>query len=302
LRNRSYLTILLTFCVAVASSGCALDVAQSSGSGASSVSHGRDAKLGEFPWMAALVTEVEGEPRVICGGVLIDSETVLTAWHCILGTILAHTDEPRPLEDILQVAVGWITVDGAIGLARPIACAGRVRTSTNADLAWIRLAYPAQVQPVPIAEYSLDAGITSLGYGNTTRLNRTMTLLKCADLYYAPRYPTVLQVGEQQSEDDETCQAVVEESNQGLLGEFCGSETTYHPQTNGCASGNPSALNYGDSGGAALQRKGDGWALVGINVGAARGYSLFEEVAPQWPAIQQKMSCAQARILIPADQ
>jgi len=48
--------------------------------GASRIVGGEDAGKGEFPWQVALVSN--GQSRPFCGGILLSSDTVLTAAHC----------------------------------------------------------------------------------------------------------------------------------------------------------------------------------------------------------------------------
>ena len=47
---------------------------------------GKNAKLGEFPYMALIGQEFGGEIYYLCGGSLINKWYVLTAAHCVVNT------------------------------------------------------------------------------------------------------------------------------------------------------------------------------------------------------------------------
>ncbi|XP_037951217.1 uncharacterized protein LOC119681970 [Teleopsis dalmanni] len=54
------------------------------------IHHGREAKPGQFPWLAAVFHREADGPHFICGGSLISARTVITAAHCFL---LQHIDK-----------------------------------------------------------------------------------------------------------------------------------------------------------------------------------------------------------------
>ncbi|KAL3268351.1 hypothetical protein HHI36_007467 [Cryptolaemus montrouzieri] len=54
----------------------------------SRIIHGKEAVLGEFPWMALIVYSTNNGPDFLCGGTLISDKYILTAAHCVLKTII----------------------------------------------------------------------------------------------------------------------------------------------------------------------------------------------------------------------
>ncbi|XP_054716392.1 limulus clotting factor C-like [Uloborus diversus] len=46
------------------------------------ITHGERTKAGEWPWMVAIAINYKNFSNVVCGGALIDTQTVLTAAHC----------------------------------------------------------------------------------------------------------------------------------------------------------------------------------------------------------------------------
>ncbi len=109
---------------------------------------GRDASPSDFPWMVALLDPRLGDTnydRFFCGGVLIHSEWVLTAAHCI--------DELEPNEFVIgygsnDLDVMTRTTQPVVVLPQP---AYHVRAWRGGDLALVRLAEPiTDIQPIAL--------------------------------------------------------------------------------------------------------------------------------------------------------
>jgi trypsin len=126
---------------------------------------GQPAEEGQFPWLVGLGSPGEGTPweRQFCGGSVIAEDVVLTAAHCVEGSVaedLVVFSGSVDLESdaVVETAVADLHVSETYN--DPIAMAN--------DWALLKLAEPVDVEPIALgtdaAEYEV---LETAGWGNT---------------------------------------------------------------------------------------------------------------------------------------
>ena len=85
-----------TITVPHSSCRCGLSSAAGPGDVTPRIVGGEEAEYGEFPWQAALLRF--GASKPFCGGIVLSSETILTAAHCLRGWILFEHRESDPVK------------------------------------------------------------------------------------------------------------------------------------------------------------------------------------------------------------
>jgi secreted trypsin-like serine protease len=131
---------------------------------------GNPADSGEYPYFAALLQKGSGTPfnRQFCGGTLIDSQTVLTAAHCVPGVSAGD----------IEVVVGRTSLDdqssGEVIAVDSILSHPQFRdVTTGFDAALLRLAAPSSAPTIDLAgpdDIDLvqpDSPSTVIGHGTT---------------------------------------------------------------------------------------------------------------------------------------
>jgi len=127
------------------------------------VQHGIKARVGEWPWAAALLTDYYGDGGLYlyCGGSLIAPDWVLTAAHCDVDA-----------RDVLIVGENDLTKPAAVpvGIERVCTHESYNPTTLDFDVALVKLRQPLTQLRIPLQETSLQPGAaptdaTVVGWG-----------------------------------------------------------------------------------------------------------------------------------------
>lgn len=217
--------------------------------------NGQITRIGDYPWMVALV---DAHGTQFCGGTLTTPTSVVTAAHCVTGTAAAGIHAVGGRTDLSQH-----TANDRVSAVRAIAIApGYVSALRGDDAATLTLATPFPYRTLPVAT-AADAGLyragtvgTVLGWGALAEgAPRTTVLHKVA-------LPVV---------DTATCGS--------LYARFVGG-AAYDPNAMFCAGsiGGPQDACQGDSGGP-LVIDGKLAGIVSWGVGCGRYPGYYTRVA-----------------------
>ncbi|WP_433870805.1 trypsin-like serine protease [Saccharopolyspora sp. CA-218241] len=231
--------------------GLALLMTMASAAPASAIIGGTEATQ-PYPFMASLQYDSPRPDGHRCGAVLIDPEWVVTAGHCANTPTGATAGVPRDW----QVRVGSPDVASGGEVAEVDRFYRRHNTYNPAgeDIALLHLSEPVQAEPVRLAGTTPAVGtpVRLLGWGATSR--------DCFGDFTDPTcFPSELREADTE---------IVP------LGQCLDDDGSTMPLCVGRADPPVGAANM-DSGGPALVRDGDGWALAGTVIGPGiRGADL----------------------------
>lgn len=123
---------------------------------------GTEVPRGKYPFMASLRLD----QKHFCGGSLYDSETVMTAAHCVRGIVDANASQ-------FSVALGQTLLSDTVGVQQRGIRAVRISTIEGSDLAMLTLDRPVRgIAPVALPRPGSDAlyrpgqTATVMGWGN----------------------------------------------------------------------------------------------------------------------------------------
>ncbi len=148
---------------------------------------GNTVNIGDYPWMASLVTDVGIQG---CGASLIAPQWVLTAGHCfvdnpnapqnikvILNSLTTNENALEPFSELIDIDTFFIHHNFTLDL--------NLGSINGPDIALIRLTDPSTVPPVQLADFSdsalfnhhLDAKILGWGITNSGGMHSDSLLL-----------------------------------------------------------------------------------------------------------------------------
>jgi secreted trypsin-like serine protease len=224
---------------------------------ARSIISGQLAKVGEFPFIAAIYTKGETPlDGFYCGASLIQPDLLVTAAHCVEGV-------PA---NALSVVVGVHDIGLAESAYTPYSAAKIFMHSDydsfslGNDIALIRLTESAESNPIEIIDdthyqgLTTDTEMTVAGWGNMTLEEGN-----------GSNYPRLLQKAIVDFIDQQTCQSLKVSSPYSQLDNFAL-----------CAAREGIELGSGDSGGPLIYQHNERYYLTGI-VSWNLGYASASE-------------------------
>jgi trypsin len=146
---------------------------------------GGNASAGEYPWMAAVRTDLNGQ---YCGGSLVGPTVVVTAAHCVQ-ELIENTLAILPIEPVkVKVTIGRLTLNGTGGETITVR-ALHVHPNADVDAAVLELSRASVSTPIawarPGQESTYAPGVLSTvtGWGATSEGGSGSNTLKEAQVH-----------------------------------------------------------------------------------------------------------------------